>query len=69
MNKFPDQWDALADLITTRKTVKIGINRSAFHGQADGIDLTDFEEMRKKLPAAYSAKISGLSTAGKKRPG
>jgi Xaa-Pro aminopeptidase len=57
MNKFPDQWDALADLITTHKPFKIGINRSAFHGQADGIDLTDYEEMRKKLPAAYVAKL------------
>lgn len=57
MKKFPDQWDALADVIKTRKPLKIGINTSAAYGHADGLDHTDYLEFMRKLPAAYKNKV------------
>ena len=36
--KFPDQWDALIDIINTRNPKKIGINTSRVFGHADGLD-------------------------------
>jgi hypothetical protein len=40
MTKFPNQWDALMNIITTRKPIKIGINTSTHHNQADGLEIT-----------------------------
>lgn len=57
MKKFPDQWDALADIIKTRNPNKIGINTSRNFGHADGIDHTDYLELLQALPAAYKQKV------------
>ncbi len=57
MQKFPDQWDALADIIQTRKPAKIGINTSKYHAHADGLDHTDHQEMMAKIPAAFRNKV------------
>lgn len=57
MQKFPNQWDALIDIITTRKPAKIGINTSADFAHADGLDHTEYNELMQKLPAAYKSKI------------
>lgn len=57
MKKFPDQWDALADIIKTRNPTKIGINTSRHFGHADGIDHTDYLELLQALPAAYKQKL------------
>jgi Xaa-Pro aminopeptidase len=40
MQKFPNQWDALLDVIKSRNPKKIGINTSAHFGHADGLDHT-----------------------------
>lgn len=57
MKRFPDQWDALADLIKTRMPNKIGINTSASYGHADGMDQTDYAEFMRTLPAGHKNKV------------
>lgn len=57
MTKFPNQWDALMNIITTRNPKKIGINTSTHHNQADGLDVTDYNELMQKLPAAFKSKV------------
>jgi Xaa-Pro aminopeptidase len=55
--KFPNQWDALADIIKTRNPRKIGLNTSATFGHADGIDHTDYTELLAALPAALKGRV------------
>lgn len=62
MQKFPDQWDALMNIITTRNPRKIGINTSTNFGHADGMDVTDYNEMMQKLPAAFKSKVVSAET-------
>lgn len=57
MKKFPDQWNALIDLIEQKKPTRIGINTSAHFGHADGLDHTHYEILMSKLPAAYQSKV------------
>jgi Xaa-Pro aminopeptidase len=57
MKKFPDQWDALIDLIEQKKPMRIGINTSAHFGHADGLDHTHYEMLRQKLPTSYKEKL------------
>ena len=50
--KFPNQWDQLNNIVATLKPSKIGLNFSTDFGHADGLDLTDYQELTKavKLP-------------------
>ena len=57
MKRFPDQWDALADVIKTRNPNKIAINTSMSYGHADGMDQTDYAEFMRTLPAGYKNKV------------
>jgi Xaa-Pro aminopeptidase len=57
MQKFPNQWDALMNIITTRNPKKIGINTSTNHNHADGLDVTDYNEFIQKLPVAFKSKV------------
>lgn len=57
MQKFPDQWEALVDIIKTRNPKKIGINTSVNFGHADGIDHTHYDMLMKKLPADLKSKV------------
>lgn len=57
MKKFPDQWDALVDLVQARKPAKIALNTSGDFAHADGVDHTDYAELMQKLPAALKAKV------------
>ena len=57
MQKFPDQWDALADIIRARHPNKIGIDISANFAHADGLDHTDYTELMQKLPAEFKSKV------------
>ncbi len=57
MKKFPNQWDALVDLVKARNPAKIGLNTSADFAHADGLDHTDYVELMQKLPAALKAKV------------
>ena len=62
MQKFPNQWDALIDIITSRNPKKIGINISTHHNHADGMDVTDHTEFMNKLPAAFKQKVMSAET-------
>jgi hypothetical protein len=62
MQKFPNQWDALMDIITSRNPNKIGINTSKDFAHADGLDHTEYTEFMEKLPVAYKNKIVSAET-------
>jgi Xaa-Pro aminopeptidase len=57
MQKFPDQWDALMNIINTRNPKKIGINISADFGHADGMVHTEYQELVAKLGPANQKKL------------
>lgn len=62
MAKFPNQWDALMDIIKTRNPDKIGINTSNDFGHADGLDHTEYNEFIKKIPVGFNNKIVSAET-------
>ncbi len=64
MKQFPDQWDALMNIISTRNPKKIGLNTSDHFGHADGIDHTHYELFMKKLPAAFRARVVSAEALG-----
>jgi hypothetical protein len=53
----PNQWEALANIIETRKPKKIGLNFSTNYGHADGLSSTERQEFTTKLPATYQQRI------------
>ncbi|QKZ14624.1 M24 family metallopeptidase [Spirosoma sp. KUDC1026] len=53
----PNQWEALANIVETRKPKKIGLNFSTNYGHADGLSSTERQEFMEKLPAAYQQRI------------
>lgn len=57
MKKFPDQWDALADLIKSRQPRKIAINTSLDFAHADGLDHTEYAQFMQMLPAQYKSRV------------
>lgn len=57
MKRFPDQWDALMNIIETRNPQQIGLNTSEHYGHADGIDHTDYMQFMNKLPPALKPKV------------
>ena len=62
--QFPNQWDALADLIKARRPEKIALNYSTDHAQADGLTYTEQKELFEKLPSVYQkAVVSAMPLA------
>ena len=57
LEKFPDQWDALVDLIQKKNPERIGINISKSFGHADGLDHTHYVQLTEKLPPTYKNKL------------
>jgi Xaa-Pro aminopeptidase len=57
MNKFPDQWAALVDIIKQRNPNRIALNTSTHFGHADGIDHTEYTELLAALPADFKRKV------------
>ena len=55
--KFPNQWEAVIDIIKTRNPNKIGLNYSDYFALADGITLTDYKALIKHLPKNYKSKV------------
>jgi len=56
--KEPDQWQALADMITDRDPAKIAINVSDATRFADGMTKSQYDAMMARLGPAYRARIS-----------
>ncbi len=54
---FPDQWEALNDVIQRYKPRKIGLNTSPHFGLADGLVNTDYQLFLKSIPSSYRKKI------------
>ncbi len=54
---YPDQWEALVELIKEKNPQKIGLNTSEFFGLADGLVHTEHEEFMRLLPESYKSKI------------
>lgn len=62
--KYPDQWDALVELINDRKPQKIALNYAKDHAQADGLTYTEQKEFFAKLPPVYQkAVVSAMPLA------
>ena len=55
--KQPDQWARLVEIIGERNPNKIGINTSKNFGIADGLVITDYEELLEALPTAMENKL------------
>lgn len=53
----PDQYKALADLIKTKDPKKIGLNKSEFFAQADGLTATEYNLFKNTLPRKYQSRI------------
>ncbi|NQW26351.1 MAG: M24 family metallopeptidase [Flammeovirgaceae bacterium] len=54
----PDQWKALAALITTKNPKKIGINMSETFAHADGLSATHRDLLRKVLDDPYQKRLT-----------
>lgn len=57
VEKQPDQWQALADLIRSKNPNRIGINQSASYGHADGMVATELDLLKKSLGTEWSGKL------------
>ncbi len=55
---YPDQYDALATIVTERDPKRIGINKSEFFALADGLTSNEFEALTTKLPAPYPSRFT-----------
>lgn len=57
MQRFPQQWEALADLVKRRDPRRIAINVSSDFAHADGLDHTDHDELIAALPRHLRSRI------------
>lgn len=57
LEKQPDQWQALAELIRSKNPKRIGINQSASYGHADGMVATELDLLKQALGAEQSGKL------------
>lgn len=57
MTQFPDQWDALTDLLKKKNPDRIGVNISKDFGHADGLDHTHYDLLMQKIPASLKNKV------------
>lgn len=53
----PDQWKALAEMISRKDPEKIGINRSSTFGLADGLSATHYDHLMESLPKKYHSRV------------
>ncbi len=57
MQRFPQQWEALADIVTSRDPKTIAIDTSADFAHADGLVKTDHDELMQALPERFRSRI------------
>ncbi|MCI4671650.1 MAG: aminopeptidase P family protein [Bacteroidia bacterium] len=57
LNVYPDQWEALVQIIKEKNPEQIGLNYSRYFALADGLVKTEFEEFQEKLPEEYQKKV------------
>lgn len=57
MDKFPDQWKALSNLVETRNPSKIAIDESDDFAHADGLVRADYNALAKALPERFRNRL------------
>lgn len=57
MQKFPNQWDALNNIIETYQPRKIAVNMSDNFAHADGIDHTEYTQFIQKISPENQRKV------------
>jgi len=57
VEKQPDQWQALADLVRSKNPKRIGINQSDVYGHADGMVATELGLLQQALGKEWSGKL------------
>ena len=57
MEKFPDQWDALIDIVTQKNPQHIALNFSNDFAHADGLTYTEQKIFYHKLPVLFRQRI------------
>lgn len=57
LQKFPNQWDQLIDIIQQRNPQKIGVNMSKDFGHSDGMVVTEYNSFFEKLPKSFRSKV------------
>ncbi|WP_428235260.1 M24 family metallopeptidase [Gracilimonas sp.] len=55
--KEPNQWKRLKEIIEERDPERIGINISEIWGHADGMVVTDYEEMKEAIGKKYTDRL------------
>jgi len=53
----PNQWERLKEIIEERDPKNIGINISEIWGHADGLVVTDYEEMKESIGKKYAERL------------
>ncbi len=54
---FPDQWEALMEIIKKKNPKNIGLNYSDNFALADGLVRTEYETFMEKLPPIFHSKV------------
>lgn len=62
--KFPNQWAQLNAIVNTYQPKNIGLNYSTDFGHADGIDLTDYQELTKNVQLPKGSAFVSASNLG-----
>ena len=62
--KFPNQWDQLNQIVNTLQPTRIGLNYSTDFAHADGLDLTDYQELTKAVKLPKGAALVSASNLG-----
>lgn len=57
MQRFPKQWNALAEIVKTRDPNKIAIDTSTDFAHADGLVKTDYDELMQALPERFRTRL------------
>lgn len=60
----PNQWKALAKIISDKNPKKIGLNYSTHFALADGLVKTDFDELKENMPQEISSKFVSAQKLG-----
>jgi Xaa-Pro aminopeptidase len=53
----PDQWKALAEMISRKDPKQIGINKSLTFALADGLSATHYDQLLQALPDKYHSRL------------
>ncbi len=57
VNVYPDQWEALVEVIKKRNPKKIAINTSETYALADGLTHTEYKRMMNTIPETWRSRI------------